>query len=190
MGLTRACGWLALSSLIAAEAQTAATTTQTSAASATFAYVSDDGCIQNEVVVFANTTTVVSGKTPGTTSEVSYTRHRYDHCEDSDLGTDLGTGTRPTFSGDLNKASLNAAVAGRTPSGSTVTFSVALVWEGKGGITHQAGRPQKAGANGAKSIRSENLGRNAVVNGTIDGEEISDAVVGGSLHTTRKTIAR
>ena len=189
MGLTRACGWLALSSLIAAEAQPAATTTQASAASATFAYVSDDGCVQNEVVVFANTRTGVSGKAPSTTAEVTSTRHRYDYCEDSDLGTDLGTGTRPTFSGDLNRASLNAAIDGHTTSGSAVTVSLVLVWEGKGVITHLAGRPRDARAGSAK-IRTENLGRNAVVSGTIDGEDISDSTVGASLHTTRKTIPR
>ena len=59
MGFTSACGWLALSSVIAAAPQTA-TTTQRSAANASFTYVSDDGCIQNEVVVFASRTTVVS----------------------------------------------------------------------------------------------------------------------------------
>src|ERR1035441_10591125 len=74
--LTRGCGWLALSSLIAAQAQTAATTTQTSAASANFAYVSDDGCILNEIIVFANRTTAVRDNTPRTTAEVTYTRYR------------------------------------------------------------------------------------------------------------------
>jgi hypothetical protein len=190
MGFIRTCVWLALSSSIAAEAQTAATTTHTSAASATFSYVSDEGCVQNEVVVFANIRTVLSGQAPGTPGEVSYTRHRYDYCEDSDLGTDLGTSTRPTFSGDLNRASLNAAISGHTPSGSTVTFSVSLMWEGKGAITHQAGRGQRAPATGAKPIPSENLSRKAVVSGTIDGEDISNAIVGASLHTTRKTSTR
>src|ERR1035438_10927824 len=93
--LTRACGWLALSSLIAAQAQTAATSPQTSAASANFAYVSDDGCILNEVIVFANRTTAVKTDAPRTTAEVTYTRYRYDYCEDADLGTDLGTSSRP-----------------------------------------------------------------------------------------------
>ena len=190
MRLTRACGWLALSSLIAAEAQTAATTTHVSAASASFAYVSDNGCVQNEVVVFANTRTVASAKAPGTTSEVTYSRYRYDYCEDSNLGTDVGTSPRPTFVGDLNRASLNATIDGHTASGSAVTVSLLLVWEGKGGIKRQAGRPQNAGASAAKLIRSENLSRNAVVTGTMDGEDISDAMVGATLHTTRKTISR
>ena len=97
MGLMRACGWLALSSLIAAEAQTTTTTTQASAASASFVYVSDDGCVQNEVVLFANRTTVVSAKAPRTTAEVMYSRYQYDYCEDSDLGTDVGTSMRPIF---------------------------------------------------------------------------------------------
>src|ERR1035438_9580235 len=103
--LTRACGWLALSSLIAAQAQTGATTTQTSAASANFTYVSDDGCILNEIIVFANRTTVVTANAPRTTGEVTYTRYRYDYCEDVDLGTDLGSSAQPAFSGDLNRAS-------------------------------------------------------------------------------------
>jgi hypothetical protein len=190
MGLTRACGWLALSSLIAAEAQAPATTTQASTASASFAYVSDNGCIQNEVIVFANRTMVVSAKAPSTTAEVTYSRYRYDYCEDSDLGTDLGTASRPVFSGDLNRASLNATINGHTPSGSVVTVSFVLVWEGKGGITRRADRPQDSRAGSIKSIRSENLSRNAVVSGTLDDRDISDAIIGASLHTTRKTISR
>ena len=71
MGLTCTCGCLLFSSLIAAAAQTAATTTttQTSAASASFAYVSDEGCVQNEVTVFAcltipaTATTIARGPT-------------------------------------------------------------------------------------------------------------------------------
>jgi len=190
MGLTRACGWLALSCLIAAQAQTAATTTQASAASASFAYVSDDGCVQNEVIVFANRTTVVSAKAPITTAQVTYSRYRYDYCEDSDLGTDMGTSPRPAFSGDLNRASLNATINGYAASGSVVPISFVLVWEGKGRIMRQAGRPQNARAGSAKLIRGENLSRNAVVRGTIDDRDISDATVGASLRTTRKTISR
>jgi len=190
MGLTRACGWLALSSLIAAEAQTTTTTTQAFAASASFAYMSDDGCVQNEVVVFANRTTVVSAKAPRTTAEVMYSRYRYDYCEDSDLGTDLGTGVRPIFSGDLNRASLNATISGPSASGSVVTVSFVLVWEGKGSITRQTARPQNRRAGSVKVIRSENLSRNALVSGTMDGEDISDAMVGASLQAIRKTISR
>jgi len=185
MGLTRACGWLALSSLIAAEAQTTTTTTQASAASASFVYVSDDGCVQNEVVVFANRATAASAKAPGTTAEVTYSRYRYDFCEDSDLGTDMGTTARPIFSGDLNRASLNATIGGHTPTGSVVTVSLVLIWEGKGRVTRQVRRPQNARAGG-----SEHLSRNAVVSGTMDGEDISDEMVGASLHTTRKTVSR
>ena len=189
MGIMRACGWLALSSLIAAEAQTPATTTQGSTASATFAYVSDDGCVQNEVIVFADRTTVVSAKGPSTTAEVTYTRYRYVYCEDSDLGTDLGTSPRPMFSGDLNRASLNATINGHTASGSVIAVSFVLVWEGKGGITRRVGRPQTTRAGSAKLVPSENLSRNAVVSGTMDDRDISDATIGASLHTTRKTIS-
>jgi hypothetical protein len=191
MGFTRACGWLALSSfLIAAEAQTVATTTQSFAATANFAYVSDDGCVQNEVIVFANRTIVVPAKAPGTTAEVTYTRYRYDYCEDTDLGTDLGTSSRPIFSGDLNRGSLNATINGHTASGSVVTVSLVLVWEGKGGITRRAGGAQNTRAGSARSTPSENLSRNAVVSGSMDDRDISDAIVGASLHMTRKTISR
>jgi hypothetical protein len=188
--LTRGCGWLALSSLIAAQAQTAATTTQTSAASANFAYVSDDGCILNEIIVFANRTTAVWDNTPRTTAEVTYTRYRYDYCEDADLGTDLGTSSQPVFSGDLNRASLNATINGHTASGSAVTVSFVLMWEGKGGVTRKAGRPPSAPASSARSIHTETLNRNAVVTGSMDERDISDAAVGASLHTTRKTISQ
>ena len=53
----------------------------------------------------------------------------------------LGTSVRPIISGDLNRASLNATISGGTASGSVVTVPLVLVWEGKGGITRQAGRP-------------------------------------------------
>ena len=190
--LTRACGWLALSALIAiaAEAQPVATTTRTSAASANFTYVSDDGCILNEVIVFANRTTVASANAPRTTEEVTYTRYRYDYCEDADLGTDLGSSSQPAFSGDLNRASLNATIHGHTASGSPVTVSFVLMWEGKGSITRKAGRPQNAPDGSAKSINIESLNRNAVVSGSMDERDISDAAVGASLHTTRKTISQ
>jgi hypothetical protein len=181
---------LALSSFIAAEAQTAATTTQASAASASFAYVSDDGCIQNTVMVFATRTTVVSAKAPTTTAQVSYSRYRYDYCEDADLGTDLGTSPRPDFSGDLNRTSLNATINGHTASGAAVVISFALAWEGKGSTTRQVESPQNRPAGSAKLIRSENLVRNAVVRGTVDERDISGAVIGASLHTSRKTISR
>jgi len=190
MVLTRACGWLALSSLIAAAPQTS-TTTQSSVANASFAYVSDDGCVQNEVTVFANTTTVVSAALPKRSVSVIYSRYRYDNCEDSDLGTEVGTAARPAFSGDLNKASLNATIGGSTASGSAVTVSFVLVWEGKGGITRLAGRPQNPPrARSTRVIRSENLSRNAVVSGTIDGLNVSGGMVSASLHTTQNTISR
>jgi len=189
--LARACGWLALSCCMAVHAQPlVTTTTQTSSASANFAYVSDDGCVQNEVIVFANQTTVLSGKAPRTTAEVTYTRYRYDYCEDIDLGTDLGTSSLPMFSGDLSRASLNGTIHGHTASGSAVTVSFVLLWNGRGSVTSRAGRPQDARAGGARLIGSENLSRSAVVSGSMDERDIADAVVGASLHTTRKTISR
>ncbi len=194
MGFASICGCLAISSMIAAAAQAPApvsgSATRSSVASATFAYVSDGGCVQNQVVVFANLRTASPSKGAGTSAEVTYSRHRYDDCEDSDLGTDIGTSSRLAFSGDLNKAYLNAAVEGHTPSGSPVTASFALVWEGKGAITRQASRPTGARSGSGKAIPSENLSRGAVVTGSMDGEDISDAVVSGSLHTSRKTVPR
>jgi hypothetical protein len=188
--LTRAYGWLAFSSLVAAQAQTVATTAQTSAASANFAYVSDDGCILNEVIVFANRTTELTAKPPRTTGEVTYTRYRYDYCEDADLGTDLGSSAQPAFSGDMNRASLNATIHGHTASGSPVTVSFVLMWEGKGSVTRKAGRPRNAPGGSTQLTSTENLNRNAVVSGSMDEQDISGAAVGASLHATRKTISQ
>lgn len=190
MVLTQACAWLALSSLlIAAEAQTA-TTREVSAATANFAYMSDDGCVENEVVVVANATTVVSAKTPTRNSQVMYSRNRYDYCKDTDLGTDLGTSLRPAFSGDLNRAALNVTISGTTASGSVVTVSIMLVWEGKGAILRLAGRPPRTHPGATQVSSSQNLSRNAVVSGTVDGQTISDGTVNASLQTTRKTVSR
>ena len=204
MGLTRMCSLVVFSSFLVAEAQTPATTTQTpaattqasttttqaSTASASFAYVSDEGCVQNEVMVFVNRTVLVSSKGSNTTAEVTYSRYRYDFCEDTDLGTDLGTSARPVFSGDLNRASLNAAINGHSSSGAVVTVSFVLVWEGKGSITRRTGVPQNPRAGKAKLIRSDDQSRGAVVSGTVDDRDISDATIGASLHTTGKTIAQ
>ena len=188
--LTSACVCLALSPLIAAETETIGTTTQTSAASANFIYVSDDGCILNEVIVFANRTTVVSAGAPRTTGEVTYTRYRYDYCEDTDLGTDLGSSSQPAFSGDLNRALLNATIHGHTPSGSPATISLALMWEGKGSVTSKTARPQNSPSGSPGLARTQNMSRNATVSGSVDEQDVSDAAVGASLHTTRKAISQ
>ncbi len=186
--LTSACVCLALSPLIAAEPETIGATTHTSAASASFIYVSDDGCILSEVIVFANRTTVVSAGAPRTTGEVTYTRYRYDYCEDADLGTDLGSSSQPVFSGDLNRALLNATIHGHTASGSPATISFALTWEGKGGITSKAGRPQNTPA--ARLTRTENMSRNATVSGSVDEQDISDAAAGASLHVNAEATSQ
>jgi hypothetical protein len=112
-----------------------------------------------------------------------YSRYRYDYCEDSDLGADVGTSLRPVFSGDLNRAALNATINGTTASGSPVTVSLALVWEGNGVITRLAGHPPNTRSGTAKAVGIENLSRNAVVSGTMDGQRISGATVSASLHT-------
>ena len=207
---SRLCGWvlfsslmfspLMFSSLMAVEAQVPSppastpsqTTTQASTATASFAYVTDEGCVQNEVMVFVNRTTVSPGKAraakaPTAIAEVSYSRHRYNDCEDTELGTDLGTNSRPAFSGDLNRAALNVTINGHTESGDAVPVSFVLVWEGRGNVTRRAGTPQNPGS--SRVIQSEDLSRNAVVSGTLDDEDISAASIGASLHTTRKTIA-
>jgi hypothetical protein len=186
MKLTGVYGWLAFCSLIAAQAQPATTTTRALAASATFAYPSDDGCVENDVIVFANQTTVASAKTPGATAEVMYYRHRYDYCADADLGTDQGTSRRPVFSGDLNRAALTAAISGTSASGSAVSASFELVWEGKGAITPTP----KTASGSTKMVRDESLTRNAVLSGTIDGQSVSSALVSANLHSTRRTISR
>jgi len=186
--LARACVFLALWSSIAST-QTAATPAQTSAASANFAYVSDDGCVLNEVIVFASRTSVVRADTPRITTEATYTRYRYDYCEDADLGTDLGVTSQPVFSADLGRASLNTTINGHTAAGSPVTVSLVLRWEGKGDVARKTGRPQTAPAGGAKPVSTETANRAAAVTGTIDDRDISGSVAGASLHTTRKSAA-
>lgn len=188
MRLTHAYCWLAIFPFIAAEAQTAMTT-QVSTASANFSYVSDDGCIQNDVMVFATRRTVVSDKAPSTTGVVTYSRYRYDYCQDSDLGTDLGSSSRLDLSGDLNKTSLNATIQGHTASGSTVSISFVLMWEGKGNVTRQVSTPPNARAANAKLTRSDMI-RNAVVRGTVDERDVSEAVVGARLRSTQNTMSR
>jgi len=189
MRLCLTCGCLTFFTLASAEAQKT-TTTQASAANASFAYVSDDGCVQNDVVVFANKTTVVSANPPTTKTAVTYSRYRYDYCDDADLGTDMGASAQPVFSGNLDGALLNATVNGTTAAGSAAPVSIVLVWEGRGARTSLAARPHTR-AGSPKVIHSENLSRNAVVvSGTIDGQDISQSLVSASLRTTLKTTSR
>jgi hypothetical protein len=65
-----------------------------------------------------------------------------------------------------------------------------LLWEGKGSITRKEGRPRNSPGSGARLTRTENLNRGAVVTGSMDERDISDAAVGASLHTTRKTMSQ
>jgi hypothetical protein len=189
MGLVRACGCLAVFSLFPVQAQQS-TTTRSSAASATFSYVSDDGCVQNDVSVFANSTTLAGTNPLNTKTTVTYSRYRYDYCADTELGVDMGTNPKPVFSGSLDKALLNASITGTTASGTAVSVSLVLLWEGKGAAERLADRPQNTRAGSPKVIRSENLRRNATVSGTIDGQDVSSGMVHATLHTTQKTTAR
>jgi hypothetical protein len=66
-------------------------------------------------------------------------------------------------------------------------MTLVLIWEGKGAVTRKTGGPQNVPAAGARAMRTENLNRGAVVSGSMDDRDISDSVVGASLHTTRKT---
>ncbi len=186
--LTLACLCLTLSGSVAAQVQPATRTTQTSAASANFAYMSDDGCIESQVTVFANRTTVNAEQAPATMA-VMYSRHRYDYCENSDLGTDLGTSLRPVFSGDLNRAALNTTISGTTAAGSGVSVSFELVWEGRGDARRLL--DEGKGASGrARLIRNESQTRGAVVSGTVDGQNVAGATLSATLRTSRKTVSR
>ena len=185
----RAVGCLALFCWFGAEAQTPITT-QSSSASASFAYLSDDDCIQNEVEVFASRTTVGSATAPKTTVSVTYSRHRYDLCEEADLGTDLGAAGRPQFSGDLNRASLNATISGSTSHGAATTIAFVLEWAGKGDATTMSGVPPGKRSGRPQVIRSERLSRSAAVRGTVDGQDVSGGAASASLHTTQNTISR
>jgi hypothetical protein len=176
--------------LFSAQAQTATSKKQTFSARASFTYMTDDGCVQNEVIVFANKTTMVAAVPPSTTTGVTYSRYRYDYCEDSELGMDVGTSPQLTFSGDLNKASLYGTISGTAASGSVGTVSLELVWEGTGNITSLPGRPQNKRAGGSKVLHSENMSRHAVVRGTIDGQNVSGGMMTASLHTTQDTISQ
>lgn len=187
MGPLRACSLLAFSSLILIEAHAA--TTQTSTASASFVYMSDDGCVQNQVIVFANRMTPISSQAPGTAIEVTYFRDRYDYCKESDLGTDTGTSRRPLFSADLNRAALNATIDGHTVTGSPVTISFDLVWEGQGTITGRKAALRAHGESG-RLMHRQTLSRNAAVNGSVDDHDISGAVVGASLQTISRIVSR
>lgn len=186
--LGRVCGCLALLSGMSLEAQTA-TTTKSSSATASFAYLSDDDCVQNDVEVFASQTTVASSKVPKTTMAATYSRHRYNLCEDSDLGTDFGAVGRLAFAGDLDRASLSATISGSSGPGSTTAVAFVLEWAGKGESTRLPAPPETKRTGRPTVIRSENLSRGAIVRGAIDGQDISGGAVSASLHTAQNTIS-
>jgi hypothetical protein len=185
----RACGCLALFTCMGLQAQTSVTT-QSNSASANFAYLSDDDCVQNDLEVFASKTTVGAANAPKTTTAVTYSRHRYNLCEDTDLGTDVGAAGRTAFSGDLNRASLSATVSGSSGPGSSVTVAFVLEWAGRGDSARLPAMAQSKRAGRPTVVRSENLSRTAAVRGTIDGLDVSGGAVSASLHTTESTISR
>jgi hypothetical protein len=167
-----------------------ATPEQVLSATANLAYISRDGCVQNEISIFVNQTIPVpnkAGAVPGKT-EVTYLRTRFDFCEGVDLGLDRGSSRAVTVTGDLKRLRLDGAIDGTDGSqGSTrVTFSIA--WTGMGEIhrvTHPSGAPNAKGA-----ARPDTQSRSAIVDGRVEGEEVSEASIGSILLTIRHTKTR
>ena len=187
--LGRVCGCLALLSGMSLEAQTA-TTTKSSSATASFAYLSDDDCVQNDVEVFASQTTVASSKVPKTTMAATYSRHRYNLCEDSDFGHRLrsrrATGLRGRFGPCVSQRDHQWLKWSRLDDGRC--FCVG--WAGKGESTRLPAPPETKRTGRPTVIRSENLSRGAIVRGAIDGQDISGTEQSShSLHTAQNTIS-
>ena len=189
MGIpTCACICLAVFSCVGARAQNAIST-QSSSATATFAYLSDDDCVQNEVEVFASRTTVTSASGPPPSMTATYSRHRFDICENIDLGADIGATGHGTFTADLDRASLSATIGGVSPSGARTTINIALEWAGRGATVQPSAAPSNQIAGKPKVTRGS-ASRSAVARGTVDGIDVSDAAVGASLHLEQHTVSR
>jgi hypothetical protein len=166
------------------------TPVQALSATANLAFLSGDGCVQNEILIFVNQTSGAPntpGGVPGKT-DVTYSRSRFDFCEGVDLGTDRGSSQAVTVSGDLKRLRLDGTINGmdRAQVATRVTFSI--TWTGMGEIhrvTHAAGTPNAKGA-----ARPDTQSCTATVVGRVEGEEISEASIGSILLTMRQTKTR
>jgi hypothetical protein len=174
-------------------------TVQILSASASVEFVSHDGCIQNEVSIFIKRTTALQGasKETGTRGEATYSRSRYDLCEDTDLGTDVGSSSAAVLSGDLQRIHLDIAIEGVShaigrgldAAVPPVRISFSLTWSGTGNI-HRVGGSPGTSSSAKVVVRQNSQSRGATVGGQVDGEEIFSGSIGSIMLTTRQTIAR
>jgi hypothetical protein len=162
-------------------------TVEVRSASADLAFVSREGCVQNEISIIVHQTTVRPGASQDARTEthVSYSRSRFDFCEGVDLGTDLGSSRTALFSGDLNRARLDVSIDGVDASQSTIRISFSLTWNGTGNI-QRAGRSPSASPDAKAAVHTVSQSRNAWVEGRVDGQDVSGATIAASLQTTRE----
>jgi len=166
-------------------------------ASANLAFVSPDGCIQNEVSIFIRQTNAKPGaeKTAGPKNDVTYSRSRFDLCEDDDLGTDLGSSSTAVISGDLNRVRVEASIdgiprairAGFDASQPLVRVSFSLTWIGTGDIIHVGRNP--GAPNPRAAVRPDSRSRSATLQGHVDGQDVPAGSIGSILLTTRQAVA-
>jgi len=177
----------------ASPAPAATSKVEVRSATANLAFVSYEGCVQNEISIFVNQTSVWPGASgePHSETAISYSRTRFDLCEDIDLGTDTGASRSAHFSADMSRAQLEASIEGTGPSQAPTRISLSLTFIGTGD-THQASRSPGAPTNAkAKvAVRTDSQTRNAWVQGRIDGQDVSGGSLGASLQITRQTITR
>lgn len=166
-------------------------------ASANLAFVSPEGCIQNEVSIFVRQTTAKPGaaKTAGPKSDVTYSRSRFDLCEDDDLGTDLGSSSTAVISGDLNRVRVDASIDGINralrrgfdASEPPIRVAFSLTWTGTGDILRVGRNPGAANARAA--VRPDSRSRSATLQGRVDGQDVPAGSIGSILLTTRQAVA-
>jgi hypothetical protein len=166
------------------------TPVQVLSATANLAFISHDGCVQNEISIVVNQTAAAantSGGAPGNT-DVTYSRSRFDFCEGVDLGIDRGHSRTVTVSGDLKRLRLDGSIDGSDGSQASTRVAFSITWTGMGEI-HRVTHP--VGATNAKGVsRPDTQSRGATVIGHVDGEEISEASLGSILLTMRQTKTR
>lgn len=163
------------------------TPVQALSATANLAFISRDGCVQNEVSIFLNQTIPAANATPGVPgkADVTYVRNRFDFCEGVDLGTDRGSSHAVSVSGDLNRLRVDGTIDGTDASQAAIRLTFSIMWTGMGEIrrvTHASGAANAKGA-----ARPDTQSRSATVIGRVDGEDVSEASIGSILLTMRQT---
>jgi hypothetical protein len=145
------------------------TTENVSGTGAAANFLTVNGCIQDNIVIATGSqvTKTPGGSTVSTT--VDLTIAAFDLCNNADLGTSSGGANSTSFSGDLNSASLNAAIPVIDPLNNVTVVPVSLSWSRSGSVTRTHNTTRIVTGNVTTTITTRDAAANASVSGSVNG---------------------